>query len=491
MDFNELWTEAIDSYIDATNRTPSEQDLLKRLQTPQDLEKELERLHAKFANFRAKHKTLIRRLKYAIQPVSTLSSIALKAQVIPSPFAPAAAIFGAIIFLLKATEDVSDAYNWIDQLFDKLSDFTIRLDEYYNGATALPERLKNKSIQILICLLEVLAHSEKTIKTGRWKRYAAVVFLGKDEKIKASFDRILKLLGDEQSLVIALTFVTNQRMDLRIAEIENITKDTLVVLQRDDKDKRRDKICEWLSSTNFPLQHSDFIAEREAGTGQWFLDSPAFRTWAHGDETTKTLFCQGIPGAGKTVLAAIAIDHLARNEIKDSTGLAYIYCNYKSYGNLRAADLLAAILKQLVRGCKSLPETISTLYQDHEERGTKALLDEISGACSQVCKTFSKVYIVVDALDECSNHDGTRCKLLKKLRDLQQHFNVRLLVTSRPDPQIQAEFETSLQCQIEASDADVKHYVTSRIDQLPLFIRKDVELQTLVEDGLAHAVGGM
>jgi len=36
---------------------------------------------------------------------------------------------------------------------------------------------------------------------------------------------------------------------------------------------------DWLSSTDFPAQQSDFIARRQAGTGIWFIDSPKFTTW--------------------------------------------------------------------------------------------------------------------------------------------------------------------------------------------------------------------
>ena len=131
-----------------------------------------------------------------------------------SPFAPASTIFGALLFVVQAAGGVSEAYDWIDQLFDKLGDFTVRLEEYCKDG--ISPNLATKVVQILDCLLEILARSEKAIKIGRWKKYAAVLFLGKDEKIKASFDKLSKLLESEQRLISAIAFATNQRMDKRI-----------------------------------------------------------------------------------------------------------------------------------------------------------------------------------------------------------------------------------------------------------------------------------
>jgi hypothetical protein len=53
-------------------------------------------------------------------------------------------------------------------------------------------------------------------------------------------------------------------------------------IQQDQSRQRRDNILEWISSTDFPAQQSDFIAQRQDGTGLWFLDSSEFSEWIHG-----------------------------------------------------------------------------------------------------------------------------------------------------------------------------------------------------------------
>jgi hypothetical protein len=68
------------------------------------------------------------------------------------------------------------------------------------------------------------------------------------------------------------------------------------------------RFMQWLSLTDFPTQQHDITSRKQDGTGQWVLDSAEFKKWLDGPD--KTLFCPGIPGAGKTMMAAIAIDHL-------------------------------------------------------------------------------------------------------------------------------------------------------------------------------------
>ncbi|KAF2193581.1 hypothetical protein K469DRAFT_691133 [Zopfia rhizophila CBS 207.26] len=105
-------------------------------------------------------------------------------------------------------------------------------------------------------------------------------------------------------------------------------------------------IAEWISPTVFPAQQSDLIARREEGTGQWFLDSPEFADWLR--EPRSTLFCPSIPGTGKTMLAAITIEHLSQMQGSGNIGFTHMFCNYKfNVGN--TSHFLAALLKQLVQ----------------------------------------------------------------------------------------------------------------------------------------------
>lgn len=111
----------------------------------------------------------------------------------------------------------------------------------------------------------------------------------------------------------------------------------------DQKRQRHRTITDWVSSVDFAAQHYDIISRRQEGSGVWFTDSPEFLSWLQG--SNQTLFCPGIPGAGKTMIAAIAVDHLWRHVQNDDIGVAYIYCNYKTQADQTPTNLVATILK--------------------------------------------------------------------------------------------------------------------------------------------------
>lgn len=249
------------------------------------------------------------------------------------------------------------------------------------------------------------------------------------------------------------------------------------------------RLLGWISTTDYPAQQSDIIKCRQEGTGQWFLDAPEVAKWL--SEAKGTLFCPGIPGAGKTMVAAIAIDHLLKSVHNSSHGVAYIYCNYKAQDEQDASSMLAAILKQLVQVRPSIVEPVERLHKQHANRGTRPSLDEMFGALRDVVASYSTIYIVIDALDECRDIDGTRRQLLARLQELQTRMDVHLLVTSRFIPEIMDAFREALRLEVRASSEDVKRFVAGKMYQLPKCIQRNLALQKMVQKKIVEAVDGM
>jgi hypothetical protein len=247
-------------------------------------------------------------------------------------------------------------------------------------------------------------------------------------------------------------------------------------------------VLAWLSPTDFPTQQHDIISRRQEGTGQWLLDSPEFKSWLQGPH--RTLFCPGIPGAGKTMMAAIVVDYLDRTAQADG-GLAYLFCNYKSQVDQSVHGLLSALLKQLAQSRTDNAATVTRLYDLHSKKKSRPSLDEIFTALQTVCSNYAGVHIVVDALDECTDQDGARSRLVAKLRDLQAKTNMRLLFTSRFIPEITEKFLPDPKLEVRASEEDVKRFVAGQIRRLPNCIRRDDELTRAVQSKICEAIDGM
>jgi predicted Zn-dependent protease len=93
----------------------------------------------------------------------------------------------------------------------------------------------------------------------------------------------------------------------------------------------------------------------------------------------KTLFCPGIPGAGKTILTTITIDDLTmRFQSEADIGITYLYCNFRRQDEQKADHLLASLLKQLSQERTSLPDSVKALYEKHKDQQTRPSFDEIS-----------------------------------------------------------------------------------------------------------------
>jgi Cdc6-like AAA superfamily ATPase len=259
---------------------------------------------------------------------------------------------------------------------------------------------------------------------------------------------------------------------------------------RESQDEQRYRlIVNWLSSTDFPAQQSDFIRSRQEGTGLWFVGSPKFTSWLQG--TKQTLFCPGIPGAGKTMIAAIAVDYLWKTFQNDNVGIASVYCSYKGQESQTTTELVAAILKQLIQERPMFGEPVAALYKRHADRRTRPSLDEILTALNSVINCYSKVYIILDGLDECTDSNGTRSEFLANLHSLQTKTGTSLMATSRFVPRIAQSFKGFPVLEIRAKDADVKQFVAGQMNRLPNCVQRNIDLQLEIQDRIVQAVDGM
>jgi hypothetical protein len=204
------------------------------------------------------------------------------------------------------------------------------------------------------------------------------------------------------------------------------------------------------------------------------------------------LFCPGIPGAGKTILTSIVVDDLCNRFRNDATiGIAYLYCNFQRRDEQKAEGLLASLLKQLAEELSSLPDSVRDLYNRHKDKRTRPSVDEISRALKSVATLYLRVFIIVDALDECQPADRNWSKLLSELFVLQANCGANLFATSRFIPEIKKMFEGSLSIEIRATEDDVRRYLDSHISNLPAFVRRSPDLQEEIKTEVVKAVDGM
>jgi hypothetical protein len=213
------------------------------------------------------------------------------------------------------------------------------------------------------------------------------------------------------------------------------------------------------------------------------------------DGKKKTLFCPGIPGAGKTILASVVVNDLhTRFRNDERIGIAYIYCNFRRQDEQKAQHLLANLLKQLVQGQKFVPDSVKSLYDHHNNGKTQPSIDELSRTLQSVATLYSRVFLVVDALDKCQVFGGCRSKFLSEIFTLQAKCRASFFTTLRDIPQIINKlkvFKESISLEIRATELDVRRYVDGHMAHLPSFVQTNPELQEQVRTGIIRAADGM
>lgn len=251
--------------------------------------------------------------------------------------------------------------------------------------------------------------------------------------------------------------------------------------------EHRQEILAWLSPTVDDSSFESIITNRAQGTGSWLLESSEFMEWVEIDGTARTLYCPGIPGAGKTVMSAIVIDSLqGRLRAGLNIGIAYIFCNYRRHHSL--GELLANLLVQLLRGQNVLDGDIKMLYERHKRTNTRASLDELRQALRSTSDAYDKVFYVVDALDECT--DQTRVQLLTELFTQQIQSKSSFFATSRFNEETGRLLKDAVRMEIRASPEDVRNFVDSQINRFPGWLNTQPDLkEDLIKKIIAAAEG--
>ncbi|PKY00168.1 nucleoside phosphorylase [Aspergillus campestris IBT 28561] len=349
--------------------------------------------------------------------------------------------------------------------------FRDSLDEYLGGDVMCVETGAAGLMDDFPCLvIRGISNYADSQTTDEWQEYAAGV-------AAACAKELLQYVQPSE--------VVGERSD---QDILGHVVGTLEIIRSKMARNEDLEILNWLTPIDYGPRHSELIRKRQPGTGQWFLDSDEYCFWRTSD--CQTLFCPGIPGAGKTMMTAIVIDDLTTRLLQDqSVGIAYIYCNFRHKDEQRLEDLLASLLKQLCQDRPFALDIVRPIHNKHKNKQTRPLLGEIMQALVSVARIYSRVFIIVDALDECQTSDGCLAGFLSQLTNLQAQCGVNIFATSRFIPQISETFKSSTKLEIRAHDQDIRGYLRARVSQLQSTI-----LASHIEDiqnSITEAADGM
>ena len=183
--------------------------------------------------------------------------------------------------------------------------------------------------------------------------------------------------------------------------------------------------------------------------------------------------------------------------------MAYYYFDFRDVKKQDCYGLLSSLVSQLSAKSDSCSNVLSKLYSDNSSGLQKPDIDALKKCLANMLSLpgQGRVYIIVDALDECPNFPGTPSaredvlEFVKEIVNLKLP-NVNLCVASRPEMDIRLVLEPLTTLKISLHDEigqkkDIVEYINSKVRSDAGMRRWNEEDKQLVVETLSGKADGM
>ncbi|KAJ4359942.1 uncharacterized protein N0V89_000501 [Didymosphaeria variabile] len=208
----------------------------------------------------------------------------------------------------------------------------------------------------------------------------------RSQKISRQIDKIAQSIRDNAQANVD----HYQEMTKGISEIQTTQHTVTSALDRLQKqttskevDIQREEILRWMTPSKQLFQNPE-SRTNHLGMGNWAVRSEAYKTWSN--LHSQTLFCPGLPGAGKTYITSVIAQDLRNEQTLE--------------------NLLVSLLRQLVDQMRLLPEAVIDLYKRHREVDGMFLLAQLHLESLKTARSPKAVRILLKKLRARSVKDN-------------------------------------------------------------------------------------
>ena len=229
------------------------------------------------------------------------------------------------------------------------------------------------------------------------------------------------------------------------------------------------RVLDWLTALDPSSSHNQAWNQYQEGTLGWFFKDAGFQAWRDDWDhwTSRTLWCRGDLGTGKTTLVAQILNHL-QSSSKQNCGLAVVYFRVAEHNAQTPEMVLGSILVQLYQRDDhsfDIPSNVTEVFNSISRkfsawrRPRAPKLKELEIWLDQRLSHPQHTYVLLDALDEM--YPKYRRQLLRTLQ--KPHPTLRLLATSRNIPEIGSELPEHREIEISAHKRDLRTLIHARL----------------------------
>ncbi|ETN36406.1 uncharacterized protein HMPREF1541_08683 [Cyphellophora europaea CBS 101466] len=233
-------------------------------------------------------------------------------------------------------------------------------------------------------------------------------------------------------------------------------------------DEKADRALSAVGPFNTRNLHQANLRLRHPGTGLWFTDGDEFQQWLTNPQAR--LWLHAIPGAGKSILTAGAIEY-ALQQSTPTTAVAYFYCDYRQPDSLSCRQILGSIAAQLARQSQRSCDALLDFVEKHEASGLQGgrrqelecEAEDLGALINNLCDHYTTAMVFVDGVDECPSEE--RRSLILHLADIES-AKLKIFMSSRDIYDIRELVDDDFEpVSIAARSMDLRLFVASEIEQ--------------------------
>ena len=251
---------------------------------------------------------------------------------------------------------------------------------------------------------------------------------------------------------------------------------------------------QWLAAPDPSTNYNRALKDRNPKTGSWFIQSSAYADWIA--TPGSFVWLHGIPGCGKTILSStIILNVLEECQTKSTSAVLYFYFDFNDAEKQRHESLIRSLICQLSKHCSS--SALQSLYSSCQNGGRQPTFAALLETLRQMMTSIGDIYIVIDALDECTERE----ELLTDLESVAswEDVNLHMLTTSRRETDIEevlislSDGRNQINLQSALVNADIRTYTHDRLQTDRRLRRwlKHPEVQLEIENTLMEKAAGM
>jgi hypothetical protein len=361
------------------------------------------------------------------------------------------------------------------------------LQNCFDEVKRLDERLKSPSwsdgfgpkrrafIQALRWPLKEAETRKSLENIGRFKD-TLVLAITADQTYASGFESaihkcrlLLTTIYRTLALAIQDLSLSTNIIALDTQEDVRLVKNTALEMQEDIRSTKnktqREAIHRWLSAPDPSTNHNRACRSRQATTGSWFLESEAYTHWK---EQSSLLWLHGKAGCGKTILSSTIITEvLQKHHLKSGVAVAYFYFDFNDLEKQNSDKMIRSLITQLSGQFTKKLKELELLFSSCNKGERQPDIGRLMTALKEIVEGFDETYIILDALDECSD----RQELLDNVEEIQGWglSQLHMLLTSRRLTDIEetlnllTDSQNRICIQSALVDADILTYIHNRL----------------------------